>query len=127
MTTHAEDPLRRPSISEILDLAFAVAAAETRRAEGLVSRQDGQILDLTTTCATAVCAVVADQRAVAKKEEVRVRVEECLARIASEAVEMPTVASCEIVSARPSASLSGRWAGLYGDCGAQKTHRTTAR
>jgi hypothetical protein len=39
----------------------------------------------------AVCAVVAYQRAVAEQQQVRIRVEEGAARVAAEAVDMPSV------------------------------------
>lgn len=42
----------------------------------------------------AVCAVVAYQGAVAEEEQVGVRVEEGAARVAAEAVDVPSVASC---------------------------------
>lgn len=39
----------------------------------------------------AVCAVIAYQRAVAEQQQVRIRVEEGAARVAAEAVDMPSV------------------------------------
>lgn len=76
MTRHAEDPLRRPRISQVLDLALAVPTPEAARAKCLVARKYSQVLDLLPTGAAAVCAVVADEGAIAEKEEVRIRVEE---------------------------------------------------
>lgn len=67
MTFHAENTLRSSGIAEILDLAFAVSAAEARRTERLLPRKDSQVLDLVATGATAVGAVVADQRAITEK------------------------------------------------------------
>lgn len=91
MTRHAEDTLRGAGIAQILDLALAVAAPEAVCAEGLVAGQDSQILDLVAAVVAAVGAVVADERAVAEEQEVRVRVEEGAARVAAEAVNVPSV------------------------------------
>lgn len=94
MAGHAEDALRGAGIAQVLDLALAVAAAEAVCAEGLVARQDGQVLDLVAAVVAAVGAVVAYQRAVAQQQQVRVRVEEGAARVAAEAVNVPSVARC---------------------------------
>ncbi|KFY20889.1 hypothetical protein V493_07604, partial [Pseudogymnoascus sp. VKM F-4281 (FW-2241)] len=67
------------------------AAAEAGGAEGLVAGQDGEVLDLVAAGAAAVGAVVADEGAVAEEEKVGVRVEEGVALVAAEAVEMPSV------------------------------------
>lgn len=61
MTFHAEDALSSPRITKVLNLPLAVATFEAVGAEGLITSQDGQVLNLVTTAATAVCAVVADQ------------------------------------------------------------------
>jgi len=61
MTRHAKDALRRPRIPQVLNLAFAVPAAETTRAESLIASQNGEIFDLVTAGAAAVCAIVADE------------------------------------------------------------------
>lgn len=63
----------------------------------MVAREDGEIFDLVAARTAAVCAVVADEGAIAEEEEVRVRVEKGAARIASEAVQMPSIASCSRV------------------------------
>jgi hypothetical protein len=68
MTVHAEYALRSPRISQVLDLLLAVPAFEAIGAEGLVSGQDGQILNLVAAAATAVCAVVADQGSITEKK-----------------------------------------------------------
>lgn len=65
MAVHAEDALRCPSISEVLNLLLTVPALEASGAERLVSCENRQILDFVSTVATAVCAVVADEGAVA--------------------------------------------------------------
>jgi hypothetical protein len=91
---HAEDALRRAGIAQVLDLALAVAAAETVGAEGLVARQDGQVLDLVTAMVAAVCTIVTNQRAVAQQQQVRIRVEQRAARVAAEAIDMPSVPRC---------------------------------
>ena len=64
MAVHAKYPMRSPGIPEILDLSLAVPASEACRAEGLVSGEDSQVLDLVPAGAAAVGAVVADERAV---------------------------------------------------------------
>lgn len=75
MTAHAEDTLARARITQILNLPLAVAALEAGSAECLIAGQDGEVFDLVATGAAAVCAVVADEGAVAEQEEVGVRVE----------------------------------------------------
>jgi hypothetical protein len=94
---HAEDALRGAGIAQVLDLALAVAAAEAIGAEGLVARQDGQILDLVAAVVAAICAVVAYQRAVAEQQQVRVRVEQGAAGVAAEAVDVPSVPSWSVL------------------------------
>lgn len=93
MAVHAEDSLRRPRISEVLNLAFAVSTTETGGTECLVPGKDGQVFNLVPTGAATVRAVVADERAIAEKEEVSIRVEQGAAGVASEAIEVPSVAS----------------------------------
>ena len=93
MTRHAEYALRCACIAEILNLALTVAAFEAIRTKGLVARQDGQVFDLIAACTAAVCAIVADEGAIAEKEEVRIGVEEGLASVASKAVYVPAIAS----------------------------------
>lgn len=95
MAFHAKYPLRRSSISEVFDLLLAIPAFEAARAEGLVACEDGQVLDLVTTSTTAIRAVVAYQGTVAEKEEVCVGVEKGAAGVASEAVDVPTIAGFE--------------------------------
>jgi hypothetical protein len=97
VTRHAEDTLRGAGIAQVLDLALAVAAAEAIGTEGLVARQDGQVLNLVAAVVAAVCAVVAYQRAVAEEEQVGVRVEQGAARVAAEAVDMPSVSSWRVL------------------------------
>lgn len=75
MAVHAKDAVRGPGVAQILDLPLAVPTAEAGRTEGLVSCQDGEILNLVSTGAAAVGTVVADERAVAEQEEVRIRIE----------------------------------------------------
>jgi hypothetical protein len=72
---HAEDALGGASVAEVFNLAPAVAAAETVCAESLVAGQDCQVLDLVAAVIAAVCAVVANQGAVAEEQQVCVRVE----------------------------------------------------
>jgi hypothetical protein len=98
---HAEDTLRGACIAQVLDLALAVAAAEAIGTEGLVARQDGQVLDLVAAVVAAVCAVVAYQRAVAEQQEVRIRVEQGAAGVAAEAVDVPSVPSWSMLVWHP--------------------------
>ena len=84
MAAHAEDALRGARISQVLDLLLAVAAAKAGAAERLVAGEDGEVLDFVTAGIAAVCAVVANERAVAEQEQVRVGVEQCpFARIST--------------------------------------------
>lgn len=93
MTTHAEDSLRSARISQILNLSLAVATPETARTERLVAGEDGKVFYLIATRAATVRAVVTYKRAIAQEEEVRVGVEEGAAGVASEAVNVPSIAS----------------------------------
>lgn len=98
MAVHAENTLRGPSIAQIFDLSLAIATPEACSAEGLVPSKNGQVLDLVSTGAAAVGAVVANEGAIAEEEEVRIGVEEGTAGVATEAVEMPPISGCRIVS-----------------------------
>jgi len=91
MAVHAKDAVRRPGIAQVLNLPLAVPTAEAGCAKGLIARQDGKVLDLVPAGATAVGAVVADERPIAEKEQVRVRVQQCVAGVAPEAVKMPSI------------------------------------
>ena len=72
MTAHAKDALRGARIAQVLDLPLAVATSEAARAEGLVAGEDGQVFDLVSAGIAAVGAVVADEGAIAKEEQVGV-------------------------------------------------------
>jgi len=85
--------VRSPGIAKILNLPLAVPASKTRGTEGLVTRENSKVFDLVVASAAAVCAVVADERAVAQQKKVRVRVEKGVASVATEAIEMPAVSS----------------------------------
>jgi len=104
MARHAEDALRGAGIAKVLDLALAVAAAEAVCAKGLVAGQNGEVLDLVAAVVAAVGAVVANERAVAEQQQVGVRVEEGAARVAAEAVNVPSVAG--ELKAFPSSRIS---------------------
>lgn len=91
MTFHAEDALGRSRIAKILDLPLAVPAFEAISTECLIPCEDGQILDLISARTTTICAIVADEGSIAKKEEIRIRVEECTTGITSETVDMPSI------------------------------------
>lgn len=64
----------------------------------MISGQDSQILDLAVACATTIGTIVADERAIAEKEEVCVGIEKGAAGVASETVNVPSIAGCEFVS-----------------------------
>lgn len=99
MTVHAKDALRRSRIAKVLDLFLAIAAFEAVCAESLVTSQYSQIFNLVSAAATAVGAVVADQRPVAEEEEVRVGVEQSTTGITAKAINMPPISSCFLLSA----------------------------
>lgn len=92
MAAHAKDALRSPGIAQVLDLPFTVAAPKATGAEGLVAGEDGQVLDLVAAGIAVVRAVVADEGAVAEQEQVGVGVEQGVAGVAAEAVDVPAVA-----------------------------------
>ena len=75
MTTHTKDSLRRPSISEVFYLPFAIPTAEARCAESLVAGEDCEVLNLVAAGAAAICAVVTDEGPIAEEEEVRIGIE----------------------------------------------------
>lgn len=95
---HTEDPLRCPCIFEILDLLFAIPTFEAGGAKSLIARKNGQILDLVPADATAVCTIIANERPIAKEEEICIGVEDGSARIATEAVYMPSIAGWQPIS-----------------------------
>lgn len=64
----------------------------------MISSQDGQILDLVVACAATIGAIVADEGAIAEKKEVCVGIEEGTTSVASETVNVPSIASCVFVS-----------------------------
>lgn len=72
---------------------LAVPTPEAARAEGLLAGEDGQVFDLVPTGIAAVGAVVADERAIAEEEEDGIGVEEGVAGVASEAVNVPSTPS----------------------------------
>jgi spore maturation protein CgeB len=59
MTVHTKYALRRSRIAKVLNFFLAIATFEAIRAEGLVTSQYRQVLDLVSTAAAAVRAVVA--------------------------------------------------------------------
>lgn len=91
MAGHAEDALGCAGVSKILDLPLAVSAPKAAGAECLVARKDCQILNLVPACATAVCAIVANERSIAEEQKIRVGVEQGPASIAAEAIDVPSV------------------------------------
>lgn len=95
MTAHAENTLRGTRIAKIIDLPFTAATSKAAGAKCLIAGENGQILNLVSARAATVCTIVANERAVAEQEQVRVRVEEGATRVASKAVDMPPVAGCD--------------------------------
>lgn len=91
MTRHAKDTLRRAGISQVLNLALAIPASEAVCTKGLVAGQDGQVFDFVAAVVAAVCTVVADERAVAEKQQICVGIEEGAAGVAAETVDVPSV------------------------------------
>ena len=91
MAAHTKNSLRSTSISQVLNLSFAVPAPETGGTKGLVTGKDSKVLNFVSTCATAICAVVTYQRAVTEEEEICVRIEEGAAGIAAKTVNVPSM------------------------------------
>ena len=91
MAVHAEDALGGPGIPQVFDLALAVSTAKASGAEGLIPRKDRKVLDLVSTGAATVGTVVANERAIAEQQKVRVGIEEGAASVAAKAIEMPSV------------------------------------
>lgn len=58
----------------------------------MISGQNSQILNLIAACTTAIGTIITDQRPVTEEEEVCVGVEEGPASVASETVNMPSIA-----------------------------------
>jgi len=86
MTAHTEYALRGSCISKVLDLALTVSATKAGRAKGLIACQNSEVFDFVVACATAVGAVVANQRAIAQEKEVRIAVQESTAGVTTEAI-----------------------------------------
>jgi ABC-type sulfate transport system permease component len=66
VAVHAKYAVGRPGVAQVFNLPFAVPTAEAGCAEGLITGQDGKILDLVPAGTAAVGAVVADERAIAE-------------------------------------------------------------
>lgn len=98
MTGHAEDALGCLCVFQILNLALAIPAFETLGAKGLFAGEDSEVFDLVLADGAAVGAIVADEGAIAEKEEVGVRVEEGATAVAAEAVNVPAITGCTWVS-----------------------------
>jgi len=113
VTLHAEDALRRARITQVFDFTLAIAAFETVCAERLVARENCKVFDFVAAGAAAVCAIVADQRAIAEEKQICVGVEECVACVASEAVNMPSVASCHVALASRAVYMCERGSSIY--------------
>ena len=98
MATHTEYTLRCPCIFQIFNLPLAIATPEASRAECLIACENSKVLNLVATCCTTVRAIVANERSVAQKEEVRIRVKQRITRVASETINMPTISGYPTIS-----------------------------
>lgn len=95
MAVHAEDSLGSTRITKVVNLSFTVATLEAVCTKGLISSENSEVFDFAATRTAAVGAIVADEGAIAEEEKVRVRVQVSAARMAAEAVDMPSVTSCK--------------------------------
>jgi len=95
MALHTEDALACTSIAQVFNLPLAVATLEAVGTERLIAGQDREVFDFVPACAAAVGAIIANEGAITKKEEVGVGIEEGAACVATEAVDVPSVTSWE--------------------------------
>ena len=109
MAIHAENTLRRPCISQVLDLPLAIATLETIGTEGLVASQYGEVFDLVVAAAATVSTTVAYERAIAEEKEVGVGVEEGATGVAAEAINVPSVPRCRYQSVTACVDGRTRW------------------
>jgi hypothetical protein len=93
MTAHAKVTVRRSCIAQVLDLPLAVPTTKAWLAIGLISRKDREVFNFVAASAAAVRAVIANEGAIAKEEQVRIRVEQGPAAVTTKAVKMPSVPS----------------------------------
>jgi len=89
---HTKDTLRRSSVLQIFNLFLAIPTLEARRAEGLVSREDRQILDLIAADTATVGAIITNERSISEQEEIGIRVQNGVARVAPKTVYVPSIA-----------------------------------
>lgn len=59
----------------------------------MIARENGQVLYLVSASTATICTVIANEGAIAEEEKVGIRVEEGTTSIASEAIDVPPVAS----------------------------------
>jgi hypothetical protein len=64
----------------------------------LIAGQDCQVFNLVVAAAAAVRAIVADERPIAEKQKIGIGIQKGTTRVASEAVDVPSVASLPGVS-----------------------------
>lgn len=95
---HAEYPLRRPRILQVLDFLPTASAPKACGTESLVAGKDGEILDLVPARTAAICTVVANERTIAEEEEVGVGIQEGAAGVTAETVNVPAIARWERLS-----------------------------
>lgn len=84
-------------IAQVLNLPLAVAATETLSTKGLVTGENGKVLNLVAAGIAAVGTIAADQGPIAQEEEVRVRIEESAACAAAKTIDVPSLPSCEVL------------------------------
>lgn len=68
MTIHTEDALGCARIAQVFDLSLAVAASEALSTEGLITGEDGEILNFVTAGVATIGTVATDQGTVAEEE-----------------------------------------------------------
>ena len=91
VTFHAKHSLRRPCVFQILDPLLAIATSEAVFAECSIASENSEVFNLVSTHVATVGAVAANDRPIAQKEEVRVRVKYGPTSIAAKAVCMPSI------------------------------------
>ena len=74
MAVHAEHALTGSRISQVLNLPLAIPTSKAAGAVCLVAGENGEVLNLISTGAAAIRAVVANEGAIAEQKQIGVRV-----------------------------------------------------
>lgn len=98
MTSHAKQALTGSGEPKSFDPPFTVPTVEALRAEDVISTYDSLTFTFSSTVAAAAYAVTTHSRTVAQEVQVRVRINECIALLISEATCMSPIASYVTVS-----------------------------